>query len=76
MGSRTAKFYPLPQSSVKEYRRLRGDDIRFPHIRAAKDYERQEVIGPYKIEGSLFWFGNNYYDGEGVTGVGAFGYLT
>lgn len=73
-----SKFYPLPQSSVQEYRRLRGNEInahRSPPIRTAKDYERQEVIGPYQIEGSLLWFGNNYYDGEGATGVGAFGYF-
>jgi len=73
-----SNFYPLPQSSVEEYRRLRGDEIsehRSPPIRTAKDYERQEVIGPYQIEGSRIWFGNNYYDGEGATGVGAFGYF-
>lgn len=73
-----SKFYPLPQSSVQEYRRLRRDDInehKFPPIRTEKDYERQEAIGPYQIEGNRLWFGNNYYDSEGATGVGAFGYF-
>lgn len=44
-------------------------------IRTTKDYERQEVIGPYQVEGSRLWFGNSYYDGEGATGVGAFGHF-
>ncbi|MBV9295330.1 MAG: hypothetical protein JO145_07120 [Acidobacteriaceae bacterium] len=27
------------------------------------------------MDGDRLWFGNNYYDGEGSTGVGAFGYF-
>jgi len=42
---------------------------------SAKDYERLEWIGPHQIEGSRLWFGNQFYDGEGMTGVGAFGYF-
>jgi hypothetical protein len=68
------KFYPLPQSSYGQYSRLRPDEARINSITAAK-YERQEVIGPHQTEGDKIWFGNNYYDGEGDTGVGAFGYF-
>lgn len=72
-GSRT-KFYPLPQSTVEKYIRLRPEDLRinpFPPTR----YQRQEVIGPTQIEDGKIWFGNNYYDGEGMRGVGAFGHF-
>ena len=33
------------------------------------------MIGPYQIDGARIWFGKNFYDGEGDTGVGAFGYF-
>jgi hypothetical protein len=68
------KFYPLPQSSYDEFRRLRPDVARVNSITAG-NYSRQEVIGPHQMEGDKIWFGNNYYDGEGDTGVGAFGYF-
>ncbi len=72
-----SKFYPLPQSSVETYRRLRAEDLKYmlPHMLTAKDYERQEVIGPYQVEGDHIWFGNQFYDGEGEHGVGTFGYF-
>ncbi len=68
------KFYPLPQSSYDEYKSLRPEEARINSITADK-YNRQEVIGPMQIEAGNIWFGNNYYDGEGETGVGAFGYF-
>lgn len=66
------KFYPLPQSTPGDYRRLRYEDLRI-NPQVTDHYDRQEVIGPYQIEDGKIWFGNNYYDGEGETGVGAFG---
>ncbi len=71
------KVYPLPQSDVETYKKLRAMDAknRWPPIRTAKDYERQEVIGPYQVEDGRIWFGNQYYDGEGDSGVGGFGYF-
>jgi hypothetical protein len=71
------KFYPLPQSDVEAYRRLRSADLEYmrPHALTAKDYHGQEVIGPYQLEDSKIWFGNQYYDSEGERGVGAFGYF-
>ncbi|MFI5112853.1 MAG: hypothetical protein ACHP9S_08510 [Terriglobales bacterium] len=74
LGSGRTKFYPLPQSTAAQYAKLRPKDLRmnpFP----ANLYERQEVIGPYQIEGGSLWFGNNYYDSEGSRGVGTFGYF-
>lgn len=74
LGPGRTKFYPLPQSTAAQYARLRPNDLQinpFP----ANLYERQEVIGPYQIEGEKLWFGNSYYDSEGMRGVGAFGYF-
>lgn len=73
-GAKQIKFYALPQSTSEQYRRLRPEDLRinpFP----PKLYQRQEVIGPYQVIAGRLWFGNNYYHGEGMRGVGAFGYF-
>lgn len=72
-----SKFYPLPQSTVEMYKKLRGADLKYmlPRTLDAKDYERQEVIGPYQVEDDRVWFGKQFYDGEGDRGVGSFGYF-
>ena len=72
LGAGRTKFYPLPQSTAEKYNRLRPEDARINPITPDR-YERQEVIGPYQIEDGRIWFGNSYYDGEGMRGVGAFG---
>jgi hypothetical protein len=41
-----SKYYPLPQSDVEMYKRFRPEDP------TALDYQGQEVIGPYQVEGS------------------------
>jgi hypothetical protein len=70
------KIYPLPQSDAGTWKRLRREDEEnFGVPPTAATYQRQEVIGSYQVEGSRVWFGNQYYDGEGDTGVGAFGYF-
>lgn len=76
LGADRTKFYPLPQSTARDYARLRPEDLRInPFSATANHYDRQEVIGPFQIEDAKIWFGNNYYDGEGSRGVGAFGYF-
>ncbi|MGA2879581.1 MAG: hypothetical protein ABSG13_11575 [Bryobacteraceae bacterium] len=75
-GANRTKFYPLPQSTAEQYTQLRPEDLRInPFTATADHYDRQEVIGPYQIEDGRIWFGNSYYDGEGMRGVGAFGYF-
>jgi len=74
LGANRTKFYPLPQSTAREYIRLRPEDLRINPF-TPDHYERQEVIGPYQVEDGRIWFGNSYYDGEGMRGVGAFGYF-
>ena len=34
-----------------------------------------EHIGPWQVEGDRLWFGKTFYDGEGQSGVGGFGYF-
>ncbi|MDQ6700135.1 MAG: hypothetical protein M3Z36_08105 [Acidobacteriota bacterium] len=74
LGVHRTKFYPLPQSTAGKYIRLRPKDLRINPF-TPDQYKGQEVIGPYQIEDGRIWFGNNYYDGEGMRGVGAFGYF-
>lgn len=74
VGPGRTKFYKLPQSTPAEFMRVRPDLFRTNRF-ALDQKERQEVIGPYQIEDGKIWFGNNYYDGEGDWGVGAFGYF-
>jgi hypothetical protein len=74
LGPNQTKFYPLPQSRAEKYIQLRAEDVRINPL-ATDQYERQEVIGPYQTEGGRIWFGNSYYDSEGLRGVGAFGYF-
>jgi hypothetical protein len=57
-----------------EHAKLRPEALKINPI-TAHQYERQEVIGPYQVEGSRLWFGNHFYDSEGMRGVGAFGYF-
>ncbi|MEN6601895.1 MAG: hypothetical protein ABFD86_05715 [Bryobacteraceae bacterium] len=35
--------------------------------------EIENRIGPYEMEGSTLWFANTFYDGEGMSGMGALG---
>src|SRR5579884_579976 len=72
-ASRT-RLYPLPQSTAGEYIRLRPADLRINPF-APESYQRQEVIGPYQAEDGRIWFGKQFYDSEGMRGVGAFGYF-
>jgi hypothetical protein len=70
------RSYPLPQSSFETYAKVRPEGLKLnPLAATGGNYERSEVIGPHQVEGNRLWFGNNYYDGEGERGVGAFGYF-
>ena len=71
-GDKESK-YRLPQSELKTWQQARQDDIANgipadqPHI--------SEEIGPHQQEGNRLWFGKTFYNGEGWTGVGGFGYF-
>jgi hypothetical protein len=69
----TAQEFPLAQSSRREWALRRPEEAKaiFP----ASALEIREQIGPYQVEGDRLWFGKTFYNGEGITGVGGFGYF-
>ncbi len=72
-AARGAMDYPLPQSSYDEFARARPERVRDGYRRDGTTIE--EKIGPWQVEGDRLWFGKTFYDGEGNTGVGGFGYF-
>ena len=65
--------YALPQSDVKTWLAARLDEAKGP-IRP-NPAEMNEQIGPHQIEENRLWFGKTFYNSEGLTGVGGFGYF-
>lgn len=65
--------FPLPQSTVKQWVRARSDDV----SRGLRPEQAviDEDIGPVQVVGNYLWFGKTFYNGEGSTGVGGFGYF-
>ena len=67
------KGYPLPQSTFDDFAKARS-------LRVKDNYVREntiiyETIGPTQTDGDKLWFGKTFYDGEGNSGVGGFGYF-
>ena len=71
-GKKTERF-PVPQTSRRDFRRLRPDVVKntLP-LDATKIKECVAV--PRVVDGTL-WFGKSFYDSEGLSGVGGFGYF-
>jgi len=67
------KMYRLPQSELKTWQLARQDDI--ANGIPADQPLISEEIGPHQLEGDRLWFGKTFYNGEGRTGVGGFGYF-
>jgi hypothetical protein len=67
------KIYELPQSDEATWRAARPDDVK-AHLHMDPD-ERNEEIGPHQWVGGNLWFGKSFYNSEGLTGVGGFGYF-
>jgi hypothetical protein len=67
------KLYPLPQSDMATWKTTRPDDVKgYLHPDQA---EMNEEIGPHQWVGGDLWFGKTFYNSEGATGVGGFGYF-
>jgi hypothetical protein len=68
-----ATTYALPQTGLLRWERDRPNEV--------KNYSRpdlaeiDEQIGPHQLEGGRLWFGKTFYNAEGMTGVGGFGYF-
>jgi hypothetical protein len=63
---------PLPQSTYDEFARARPQRVRNGYVRGTKIEE--EVVASFN-SGNRVWFGKSFYDGEGISGVGAIGYF-
>lgn len=70
---RTGKRYRLPQTSYDEFARLRPSTA--STISPRRSATIDETIGPWQIVDNTLWFAKTFYDGEGNTGVGGFGYF-
>jgi hypothetical protein len=67
------KSFLLPQSDLETWREARPDDAESGI--APNAAEMNEQIGPHQLEGDRLWFGKSFYNSEGLTGVGGFGYF-
>jgi hypothetical protein len=67
------KSYLLLQSDLDTWREARPDDVKSGLAPDAA--EMNEAIGPHQLEGDRLWFGKSFYNSEGLTGVGGFGYF-
>ena len=67
------KNYELPQPGYEEFKLARPGRVKDGYTRAAAKIGG--AIGPWQIADGTVWFGKSFYDGEGSTGVGGFGYF-
>jgi hypothetical protein len=67
------RAFLLPQSTWEEFEKLRAQRVRDGYRRNVSRIE--EEIGPNQVVGSRLWFGKSFYDAEGITGIGGFGYF-
>src|SRR5665213_992223 len=67
------KEYNLPQSTYDDFASARARRVRDNYVR--ENTTIAESIGPAQSEGDKLWFGKTFYDGEGNSGVGGFGYF-
>lgn len=60
-----------------EYAVIEGPGgMQYPLMQSGADpAEMNEQVGPHQVEGGRLWFGKTFYNGEGMTGVGGFGYF-
>ncbi|MDX2154774.1 MAG: hypothetical protein SFV54_28790 [Bryobacteraceae bacterium] len=68
-----AAFYPVPVPSLALYQSLRQAKgaVAFTPGPAASGLVN--AMGPIAFDGERLWFGNDFYDGEGTSGVGGLG---
>jgi hypothetical protein len=64
---------PFPQTTYDQFAAARPRRVKDGYGRAST--EIHDSIGPWQREDGRIWFGKSFYDGEGSTGVGGFGYF-
>jgi hypothetical protein len=68
-----AALASLTQSTYDQFAAARPERVKNGYVRQGT--EIHESVGPWQREGEKIWFGKTFYDGEGSTGVGGFGYF-
>jgi hypothetical protein len=63
----------LPQTTYDHFAAMRPQQVKNGSVRAVA--EIADAVGPWQREEGRIWFGKSFYDGEGSTGVGGFGYF-
>lgn len=63
----------LPRTTYDQFAAARPQRVKDGYRREGT--ELNESIGPWLREDGRIWFGKTFYDGEGSTGVGGFGYF-
>ena len=63
----------LPRTTYDQFAAARPQRVKDGYRREGT--ELNESIGPWQREDGRIWFGKTFYDGEGSTGVGGFGYF-
>ena len=63
----------FPESTYEEFSAARPARVSNGYRREGT--EMNERIGPWQIVDGTLWFAKTFYDGEGMTGVGGFGYF-
>lgn len=67
------KFYKFPNPNYELFKKYRPERVLDGYT---KDSTTLEVdIGPFQLVNKKLWFGTNFYDGEGTTGLGGIGYF-
>ncbi len=78
-GQRTLENEVLRFGASEEFQVTEGEAAVVEHKNGKKFRLKQvvgeEQIGPWQVEGTKLWFGKTFYDGEGMTGEGGFGYF-
>ena len=72
-ADREAVVYPVEDFEYSLLREKRQDPqiARNPNI----EFELQNFIGAWQLVGDEIVFGNDFYDGEGLSGIGSLGYF-
>ncbi len=66
-----AELYRLPQSDLEDWRAARPEAQK----RGSDPGIFEEAMGPLQVFEGRLWFGKTFYDSEGHSGVGGFGYF-
>ncbi|HYI97417.1 MAG TPA: hypothetical protein VEX68_28020 [Bryobacteraceae bacterium] len=67
------QFSPVPIPSRELYKKLRPEVRVISYAADSLPGSIENEIGPYAFDGERVWFANTFYDGEGMSGVGAIG---